>query len=171
MSHGGWITVLHLEIYNVTYTVYWLLITFKDKDLHYISTKSIMDPEKHICWKPDIFPGLFKPLKLYFPPRLSQKLSLNVSCVFGFFSSSMHVFVFSLCVCSTLFVCSTVLQKGPGGFLHRLLVSNRAQHTLRLPGEDTNSGETAWTCVHVIHLSWTEYCPFYLKFSQPNLSL
>ncbi|KAE8287685.1 Protein FAM57B [Larimichthys crocea] len=37
--------------------------------------------------------------------------------------------------------CHTVLQKGPGGFLHRLLVSNRAQHTLCLPGEDTYSAQ------------------------------
>lgn len=61
-------------------------------------------------------------------------------CVF-----SMLALVCSVCVCS---VCSSVLQKGPGGFLHRLLVSNRAQHALRVPGEDTYSGEMAHAHEH-----------------------
>lgn len=42
----------------------------------------------------------------------------------------------------SVFVRTLVLQEGPGGFLHWLLVSNRAQHSLRVPGEDTHSGET-----------------------------
>lgn len=58
---------------------------------------------------------------------------------------SMLALVCSVCVCS---VCSSVLQKGPGGFLHRLLVSNRAQHALRVPGEDTYSGEMAHAHEH-----------------------
>ncbi len=86
-----------------------------------------------------------------------------------FFSTLM--FVYSLCVC--LFVCSAVLQKGPGGLFHRLLVSNRAQHTLCLPGKDTYSGETACSNVHlhdtkreVTHLSWlyTVLCIWSLLF-------
>lgn len=58
---------------------------------------------------------------------------------------SMLALVCSVCVCS---VCFSVLQKGPGGFLHRLLVSNRAQHALRVPGEDTYSGEMAHAHEH-----------------------
>lgn len=56
---------------------------------------------------------------------------------------------------------SPVLSQGPGRFLHRLLVSNRAQHALRLSGQDTNSGEagfifsqtTIWR-MWAVHFQW-----------------
>lgn len=91
--------------------------------------------------KLDTIACFLKLLWAYFQWDCSRSL-LWMSAVFFF-----HACVYLLTLCA-LFVCSSVLQKGPGGFLHRLLVSNRAQHTLRLPGEDTYSGETACTHVH-----------------------
>lgn len=148
------------------------MLKSKDKHLCNVLSNSIffqvgciqISLQNHV-FKPGIVPCFLKPLLAHFQWDCSRNCPWMSAVLF--FPPCLCLFAHSVCA---LFVCSSVLQKGTGGFLHRLLVSNRAQHTLRLPGENTYSGETARTHVHspdtnreVIHLSWTACSPLLSK--------